>query len=94
MLLSGLLLGGCSGGGSGSPARVVVSAGPVDRLNTAVRAVAADRTALLGSLDAVQRAATALDAADAACATGDGIAARRVHRAAEPLVGPAAAAVR
>lgn len=56
--------------------------------------MAADRTAVLGSLDAVQRAATALDAADAACATGDGIAARRVHRAAEPLVGPAAAAVR
>ena len=40
---------------------------------------------MLASVDAVQSAATALDRADATCATGQGVAARSAHLAALPL---------
>jgi hypothetical protein len=88
-----LLVTACSGG-SGAAPRVIASAGPVDRLNGAVRAVAADRTAVLDALTAVQAGATALDAADEVCAGGDGVAARTAYRKAQPLTKTAGASLR
>lgn len=62
-------------------------------LNAAVRSVNEARTALVSDLSAVQRAASALDATDEACATGSGSAARDAHRSAGPAVQAAPTAI-
>lgn len=84
LLLGGLLLVvGCSSGGPSQ--HVLPSAGSLDRLDAAVRAVGADRAAALDAVFAVQAAAAALDATDQVCTTGRGVAARTSHRKAVPL---------
>ena len=64
---------------------VTVSVNSLARLDAAVRAVSADRGFLLQAVDAVQRGASALDATDQVCTTGEGVAARTSHRASLPL---------
>ena len=66
----------------------------MDRLNGAVTAVATARGPLLRSIEAVQAGARALDATDAICAQGHGVAARASQRAGADAVSSAAAAVR
>lgn len=71
---------GCSGG-SNAPA------GPdLARLDHAVGAVAGARSEVLAVVDAVQQAATAVDATDAACSRGQGQAASAARRTATPLL--------
>ena len=70
------------------------TSGPLDRLDAVVRAVAADRRAVLDTVAAVESAASALDATDAVCLTGRGVAARTEHRKAAPLAARAAARMR
>ncbi len=55
--------------------------------------ITAVRGRVLAKVDAVQRAATALDDVDAACARGEGVPARSAHRDALPLLSPARIAV-
>ncbi|MCW2599415.1 MAG: hypothetical protein JWM02_1244 [Frankiales bacterium] len=64
--------------------------GSLTRLDAAVRAVSADRKAVLSAVDGVQVAATALDATDQVCATGRGVAARTAHGKASARTGQAA----
>lgn len=80
-----------SSSGGGGNARVAATDGPLDRLDAVVRAVAADRKAVLGAVQAVQTGAMALDATDEVCLTGEGSAARTSHRKAVPLAKSAAA---
>jgi hypothetical protein len=65
----------------------------LDRLDGAVRAVSADRKAALSAVDAVQVAATVLDATDQVCTTGRGVAARTQHEKAIPLAHQAQTAI-
>lgn len=63
----------------------MTSVGPLDRLDSAVRAVSTDRKAMLHAVGVVEAAATALDATDLVCTTGQGSPARSSHRKAVPL---------
>lgn len=76
-----MLLVGCSGGAT----RHQTPLADLSPLDAAVRAVSADRGFVLAALDAVQRGASALDATDQVCATGEGVAARSRHRASLPV---------
>ena len=58
----------------------------VQRLDGAVAGLSAARRPLLAAVDAVQSAATALDEADAVCATGEGARAQTAYSAARPKV--------
>lgn len=55
-----------------------------------MQTVATDRKAVLRAVEAVEVAATALDATDAVCFTGHGPEARTSHRKAQPLAGAVA----
>jgi hypothetical protein len=79
------LLTACTSGGK--PAVRPDVPGPLDALNTAVKSVGGQRTALLADLEAVGRAATALDQTDTVCLKGDGPPARTSLRKAAPLAG-------
>ena len=79
-----LLLVGCAGGTRPQP-QPQPTGGGLTRLDLAVRAVSADRASVLAGVDAVQKAASALDLTDEVCASGKGVAARTAYRAAEPL---------
>jgi hypothetical protein len=83
-----VLLTGCnarSGNGGGPPS--------LDRLSSAVTGVATARGPMLRAIDAVQGGARALDATDAICARGHGVAARTSQRRGAGAVNQAAAAV-
>lgn len=83
-----MLLPACSTGPGRTPPP---GPGPLDRLDTAVRAVGSSRAAALGAVMAVQAGATALDATDQACTTGRGVAARTAYRQGAPRVARARA---
>ncbi len=89
-MLAGFLLvaalAGCSTGSDGPPAQASVE---VQRLDAAVAGLSAARRPLLAAVDAVQSAATALDAVDAACAMGNADSASRAYSAARPKVAAA-----
>lgn len=53
---------------------------PLDRLSAAITGVGTARSAVLNAVQAVERGASALDATDAVCATGRGVAARTSYR--------------
>jgi hypothetical protein len=76
-------LAGCNAGSEVPPTQGGVD---VHRLDAAVVGLSTARRPLLAAVDAVQSAATALDEADAVCATGDGAKARTAYRAARPKV--------
>ena len=78
------LLAGCSGGTDPQPP--AVGPNPLAPLTAAISNVNAQRLQVLGAVDAVQRAATALDDVDAVCSTGQGPEARDALRKAKPLV--------
>ncbi len=84
---------GCAG--TGQPPTAAPSGQPsgLSALDRSTADITAVRGRLLAKVDAVQRAATALDDADQACARGEGSPARTAHRAARPLLGPARIAV-
>ena len=86
-----LLTAACSGGGG---ARSRATPGPLDRLDLAVRGLSTARNAALDAAESVQAGASALDATDAVCATGKGVAARTSYRAGAPAVRRARTAVK
>lgn len=59
-----------------------------------MKVLAADRQVVLGAVEAVQTAATALDATDEVCLTGEGTKARTSHRKAVPVTKTAEARLR
>jgi hypothetical protein len=67
---------------------------PLDRLNSAVSGLSTARAALLDAAGAVQDGAQALDATDAICAQGHGVAARTSQRNGAAAVTRAGDAVR
>jgi hypothetical protein len=91
VLLVLLLVAACSGGGTPQGR---ATPGPLDRLDSAVRGVSAARNAALGAAEAVQAGASAVDATDAVCATGKGVAARTSYRTGEPAVRKARTSLR
>lgn len=67
--------------------------GPLDALNTAVKAVGQQRTVLLAELEAVGMAANALDRTDEVCLKGEGLPARSSLRKTAPLANAVPAAL-
>jgi hypothetical protein len=67
--------------------------GPLDALNTAVKAVGQQRTVLLADLEAVGMAANALDQTDEVCLKGEGPPARSSLRKTAPLANAVPAAL-
>jgi hypothetical protein len=88
VLLAAALLVGCT-----SRARTGNGFPPLDQLSTAVTGVATARGPMLRAIEAVQAGARALDATDAVCAQGHGVAARTSQREGAAEVNRAAAAV-
>jgi hypothetical protein len=82
------LLSGCQGKANSPPDDGRAA------LSTAVTSVSTARGALINAVQAVESGATAVDATDALCAKGRGIAARASQRSGAPAVSTAKAAAR
>jgi hypothetical protein len=67
---------------------------PLDKLSMAITGVGAARTAVLSAVQDVEDGAEALDATDAICVTGRGVAARASYRKGQAAYGKAGPALR